>query len=196
MSSTKIRHEPKVLLRSTSFQKLCSIPYNFKIEAIQSYKEDIKTVIKLLKIATRTYIISIYFKFISVTLFNNYVFALWNLLKKGCAATLVNNSSAIATKPGDVGVNIANLKSIDGVKPRSKHAHSITPGILETAIDVSHTFLVYACIVYLGLQIVWLLNALSCCSNIPFGLRFLMVDLCYMGFIIYKIALNGAHYPS
>uniref|UniRef100_A0A182JQW2 Uncharacterized protein n=1 Tax=Anopheles christyi TaxID=43041 RepID=A0A182JQW2_9DIPT len=200
--------ETKVLLRSSSFQKLCSIPYSFKIEgelktnflisaellnililyifdlppAIQSYKEHIKTVIKLLKIATRAYVISIYLKFMTTILFNQYIFKLCKQLKGYCevaAGDYILESSKNVTPTSNV------RRGIQQNVPRSQK-----PNILHLIIRYKTavlTIMTYTCILYTALQIISLLTALWWSSDIPFGLLFLMLDLSYMGFIMSKV---------
>lgn len=202
MSSTssplKTRCEPKVLLRSASFQKLCSIPYNFKIEAIRSYKEHIKTVIKLLKVATRSYVISLYFKVVAIILLNYYAFARWNILKISyLAPTRSDNPSAYATVITTAKAGTSNSTHIVRRTPQAKHGKPITLGrLLDNPIVGFQTFLTYSCMAYVAIQVAWLVNALSWSANIPLGLVFLMLDLGYMGMIIFKIALNDTNYTA
>ncbi|EAA04230.5 AGAP007711-PA [Anopheles gambiae str. PEST] len=180
----KSHFEAKVLLRSTSFQKLCSIPYSFKIEAIQSYKEHIKTVIKLLKIATRAYVISIYLKCMTTILFNEYIFKLCAQLQGYYPAAGGDILEASTT----VTPNIANVRH----SIKTNITNSQKPTILNLIILYKKailTILTYTCILYIALQIISLLTVLWWSSNIPFGLVFLMLDLSYMGFIMSKIAL-------
>ncbi|XP_052898015.1 uncharacterized protein LOC128304819 [Anopheles moucheti] len=178
----KSPREAKVLLRSTSFQKLCSIPYSFKIEAIQSYKEHIKTVIKLLKIATRVYVISVYFKFITTILLNGFFFKLCSQLKgKYITARDVLESARLSSFNSDY----QHRKGHDAQSRRPT-----VPNFLSHYKTFVQTILTYICIMYLVLQTISLLTTLWWSSNIPFGLVFLMLDLSYMGFIMLKIALN------
>ncbi|XP_050075701.1 uncharacterized protein LOC126563122 [Anopheles maculipalpis] len=179
MSSTnvpkKAPREPKVLLRSTSFQKLCSVSYNFKIEAIQSYKEHIKTVIKLLKIATRVYVISVYFKFITTVLFNEFVVKLYTQLKKNYTTA---NEASYPSK----------LDFEHSAPPQSRGP--IVSNFISHYKTFVQTILAYTCIGYIGLEIISLVTTLWLASNIPLGLVFLMLDLSYIGFIMCKIALH------
>uniref|UniRef100_A0A182WIZ0 Uncharacterized protein n=1 Tax=Anopheles minimus TaxID=112268 RepID=A0A182WIZ0_9DIPT len=177
--------EAKVLLRSTSFQKLCSIPYSFKIEAIQSYKEHIKTVIKLLKIGTRAYVISVYFKFITTILFNEFFFKLCNQLK-GKYITVCDVLESSRSSP----INTAYGQQQSQSKDAPQSQRPISPNFILHYKTFVQTILTYTCIAYIVLQTVALLTTLWWCSNIPFGLVFLMLDLSYMGFIMLKIALN------
>lgn len=184
--SKKVPREPKLLLRSTSFQKLCSVSYNFKIEAIQSYKEHIKTVIKLLKIATRVYVISVYFKFITTVLFNEFFVKLYTQLKKSYIIT-----NEVPESPRSFSSN-----------PEVKHTHQqqennasqsrgpMKPNLISHYKHAVQTFLAYTCIGYIALEIISLITTLWLASNIPFGLMFLMLDLSYIGFIMFKIALH------
>lgn len=187
-SPIKTRYEPKVLLRSASLQKLCAIPFNFKIEAIRSYKEDIKTVIKLLKIATRTYVISLYFKVASIILFNCDAIALRNRSK-----ITYSTGNATQTKHVDAGI-AQNIPTTTKRNLRSRNYKQITVGrLLDIDIVGIQTVLTYSCIAYVGIQMAWLANALFSSANIPLGLVFLMLDLGYMGMIIFKIALNASN---
>uniref|UniRef100_A0A182RB15 Uncharacterized protein n=1 Tax=Anopheles funestus TaxID=62324 RepID=A0A182RB15_ANOFN len=188
MSSVNVpkkgHREAKVLLRSTSFQKLCSIPYSFKIEAIQSYKEHIKTVIKLLKIATRVYVISVYFKFITTILLNEFFFKLCNQLK-GKYVTARDVLESARSSP----FNSRRYEHNDR-NDASQSQTPIVPNFISQYKTLVQTILTYTCIVYIALQTVSLLTTLWWSSNIPFGLVFLMLDLSYMGFIMFKIAFN------
>lgn len=187
-SPIKTRYEPKVLLRSTSLQKLCAIPFNFKIEAIRSYKEDIKTVIKLLKIATRTYVISLYFKIASIILFNYNAIALQYRSK-------ITYLTANATQTQNVYAGIAQNIPIPERNLKSRNYKPVTVGrLLDIDIVGIQTVLTYSCIAYVGIQMAWLVNVLVSSANIPLGLVFLMLDLGYMGVIIFKIALNDSNY--
>lgn len=187
--SKKVPREPKVLLRSTSFQKLCSVSYNFKIEAIQSYKEHIKTVIKLLKIATRVYVISVYFKFITTVLFNEFFVKLYTQLKKNYIITneVLESPRSFSSKP-----------DVKHSHHQEHHHHHASPQSRRPMMSnfISHyknavqTFLAYTCIGYIALEIISLITTLWLASNIPFGLMFLMLDLSYIGFIMFKIALH------
>ncbi|XP_053664132.1 uncharacterized protein LOC128713297 [Anopheles marshallii] len=179
----KSPREAKVLLRSTSFQKLCSIPYSFKIEAIQSYKEHIKTVIKLLKIATRVYVISVYFKFITTILLNGFFFKLCNQLK-GKYITARDVLESARSSPFN-----SSYQHSKGHDVSQSRRPTVSNSLLHYKTLVQ-TILAYICIVYIVLQTISLLTTLWWSSNIPFGLVFLMLDLSYMGFIMLKIALN------
>ncbi|XP_058124289.1 uncharacterized protein LOC131294806 [Anopheles ziemanni] len=184
----KIRYEPKVLLRSASFQKLCAIPFNFKIEAIRSYKEDIKTVIKLLKIATRTYVISLYLKVASIILFNYNAIALRYRSK-------ITYLTANATQTQNVHAGIAQNRPISERNLQSRNYKQVTVGgLLDIDIVGIQTVLTYSCIAYVGIQMAWLVNVLFSSANIPLGLVFLMLDLGYMGVIIFKIALKDSNF--
>lgn len=181
--SKKVPREPKVLLRSTSFQKLCSVSYNFKIEAIQSYKEHIKTVIKLLKIATRVYVISVYFKFITTVLFNEFFVKLYTQLKKYYISNEVLESPRpFSSKP--------DVKHSHRENKTSQSRGPIMSNFISHYKTAVQTFLAYTCIGYIALEIISLITTLWLASNIPFGLMFLMLDLSYIGFIMFKIALH------
>uniref|UniRef100_A0A182XZB5 Uncharacterized protein n=1 Tax=Anopheles stephensi TaxID=30069 RepID=A0A182XZB5_ANOST len=182
--SKKVPREPKVLLRSTSFQKLCSASYNFKIEAIQSYKEHIKTVIKLLKIATRVYVISVYFKFITTVLFNAFFVKLYTQLKKNyiTANEVLESPKSFTAKP-----NLEHSNKESKAPPSRGPIVSNFISHYKTAVQ---TILAYTCIGYIALEILSLMTTLWLASNIPFGLVFLMLDLSYIGFIMFKIALH------
>uniref|UniRef100_A0A182PA09 Uncharacterized protein n=1 Tax=Anopheles epiroticus TaxID=199890 RepID=A0A182PA09_9DIPT len=178
--------ETKVLLRSTSFQKLCAIPYNFKIEAIQSYKEHIKTVIKLLKIAMRAYVFSIYLKLMTTILFNEYICKLCSQLKVQYKRYYDAAEDGILESSKPAKPTVSNVQHFK----EERVLFSQRPNILnlitlyKTAIFI---VLTYTCIVYIALQTISLLTALWWSSNIPFGLVFLMLDLSYMGFIMSKV---------
>lgn len=186
----KARTEPRVLLRSTSFQKLCSIPYSFKIEAVQSYKEHLKTVIKLLKIATRAYVVSVYFKFITTLFFHEYILTLCNLLKR-----LRSKKEDNMTTEHDYSTTTFEKK---GEKKATcgwdlKSEKPVPLDLILTYKTAVQTILTYTCIVYIGLQTAFLLAILCWSSNIPFGLIFLILDLSYIGFIMSKVVAIGTH---
>lgn len=188
----KARLEPRVLLRSTSFQKLCSIPYSFKLEAVQSYKEHLKTVIKLLKIATRAYVISVYFKFITTMFFHEYILTLCSQLKRLRFEKDDNLTSQQHTAGNRTAVSVKNAqkKAASGWDVRSKKPVQLD--LIVTYKTAVQTMLTYTCILYIGLQTIFLLSILCWSANIPFGLVFLMLDLSYIGFIMSKIVLIGS----
>lgn len=182
--SKKVPREPKVLLRSTSFQKLCAVSYNFKIEAIQSYKEHIKTVIKLLKIATRVFVISVYFKFITTVLFNELFVKLYTQLKNNyTTANEVLESRGTFSSKQDV-------KHSNKENDASQSRWPVIKNVISHYKTAVQTVLAYTLIGYIALEIMSLIAALWLASNIPFGLVFLMLDLSYIGFIMFKIALH------
>lgn len=186
----KARHEPRVLLRSTSFQKLCSIPYSFKIEAIRSYKEHLKTVIKLLKIATRAYVISVYFKFATTMFFHEYILTLCSQLKR----LRYEKGNNLATESDHA--NVTPLKYAQKYRTTGWDVGSKKPVPLDLIVTYKtavQTILTYTCVVYIGLQTIFLLAILCSSSTIPFGLVFLVLDLSYIGFIMSKIVLVGSH---
>ncbi|XP_053672284.1 uncharacterized protein LOC128722634 [Anopheles nili] len=182
----------KVLLRSTSFQKLCSIPYSFKIEAIRSYKEYFKTIIRLLKAATRACVISIYFKLTTIVYLNAtfYKHDGWLKICQYSKSNILRFFNIQAQPNGHLNKN---------TKQHKRHnIASMYSNITDTSVwliilkPIVQTLLTYVCVGYIGLQIWWILCALSYTSTpFPFGLVFLMMDLSYMGFIISKIALKG-----
>uniref|UniRef100_A0A182QLP6 Uncharacterized protein n=1 Tax=Anopheles farauti TaxID=69004 RepID=A0A182QLP6_9DIPT len=182
----KARNEPRALLRSTSFQKLCSIPYSFKIEAIQSYKEHLKTVIKLLKIATRAYVISVYFKFITTLFFHEYILTLCSALK-GLRSEKTDSKTTEYDCSDSAFLKTPKTKATPGWNGKSEKPVQLD--LILTYKTAVQTILTYTCIVYIGLQTIFLLAILCWSSNIPFGLVFLMLDLSYIGFIMSKVKI-------
>uniref|UniRef100_A0A2M4AI54 Uncharacterized protein n=1 Tax=Anopheles triannulatus TaxID=58253 RepID=A0A2M4AI54_9DIPT len=179
--STKAqRKQPKMLLRSTSFQKLCSIPCNFKLEVVRTYQEHIKTVIKFLKVVARAYMVSICLRLLSTIITATKV---RNLLMKRRPVPITHESKASQMNPASA----VRVKSFSRL-PASRVA---TSGLLELYLTTAQLILTYSCIVYIGFQISFLFYILWWSANVPFGLIFLMLGLTYMGFILGKIALNG-----
>ncbi|XP_052860267.1 uncharacterized protein LOC128267470 [Anopheles cruzii] len=187
---TKVRSQPKMLLRTTSFQKLCSIPYNFKLEAIRTYQEHIKTVIKVLKIQARAYIVSIYLKLFSIMLAHDRDVKMQPAPKKEYFKPIGTPSFASRK-------NCPNDQRTDRSIERLHYDKPYTsPRLLKLYLTTVQTCLAYSCILYVGFQIVFLLHILYWSANIPFGLIFLILDLAYMGFILSKIAQRGKYCPA
>ncbi|XP_050091606.1 uncharacterized protein LOC126575107 isoform X2 [Anopheles aquasalis] len=182
-TSTKAqRKQPKMLLRSTSFQKLCSIPYNFKLE-VRTYQEHIKTVIRFLKIVTRAYMVSICLRLLSTIITVTKVVKIRNLLMKRRPAPITHESKPTQMNPSPA----VRAKSFSRF-PGSRVA---TSGLLELYLATAQLILTYSCILYIGFQISFLFYILWWSSSVPSGLIFLVLGLSYMGFILGKIALNG-----
>ncbi|XP_050091605.1 uncharacterized protein LOC126575107 isoform X1 [Anopheles aquasalis] len=183
-TSTKAqRKQPKMLLRSTSFQKLCSIPYNFKLEVVRTYQEHIKTVIRFLKIVTRAYMVSICLRLLSTIITVTKVVKIRNLLMKRRPAPITHESKPTQMNPSPA----VRAKSFSRF-PGSRVA---TSGLLELYLATAQLILTYSCILYIGFQISFLFYILWWSSSVPSGLIFLVLGLSYMGFILGKIALNG-----
>ncbi|XP_035785126.1 uncharacterized protein LOC118463003 [Anopheles albimanus] len=183
-ASTKAqRKQPKMLLRSTSFQKLCSIPYNFKLEVVRTYQEHIKTVIRFLKIVTRAYMVSICLRLLSTIIAVTKVVKIRNLLMKRRPEPITHEPKATQMDPSPA----VRSKSFSRF-PASRVA---TSGLPELYLATAQLMLTYSCILYIGFQISFLFYILWWSSNVPFGLIFLVLGLTYMGFILGKIALNG-----
>uniref|UniRef100_A0A2M3ZL06 Uncharacterized protein n=1 Tax=Anopheles braziliensis TaxID=58242 RepID=A0A2M3ZL06_9DIPT len=183
-ASTKAqRKQPKMLLRSTSFQKLCSIPYNFKLEVVRTYQEHIKTVIRFLKIVTRAYIVSICLRLLSTIITVTKVLKIRNLLMKKRPAPITQQSKATQVDP------------FPAVRATSSSRFPASPvatsGLPELYLAAAQLILTYSCILYIGFQILFLFYILWWSSTVPFGLIFLVLGLTYMGYILGKIALNG-----
>uniref|UniRef100_A0A2M4C0E2 Uncharacterized protein n=1 Tax=Anopheles marajoara TaxID=58244 RepID=A0A2M4C0E2_9DIPT len=184
-TSTKAqRKQPKMLLRSTSFQKLCSIPYNFKLEVVRTYQEHIKTVIRFLKIVTRAYMVSICLRLLSTIITVTKVVKIRNLLMKRRPAP---NPHELKETQRENPSPTARATSSSRF-PRSRVA---TSGLPELYLATAQLILTYSCILYIGFQISFLFYILWWSSTVPFGLIFLVLGLSYMGFILGKIALNG-----
>ncbi|XP_049543357.1 uncharacterized protein LOC125955998 [Anopheles darlingi] len=177
------RKQPKMLLRSTSFQKLCSIPCNFKLEIVRTYQEHIKTVINFLKVVARAYLVSICLRLLSTIIIATKVAKIRNLLMKRRPTTITHESKATQMNPSPT----VRAKSSSHF-PGSRVA---TSGLLELYLATAQLILTYSCILYMGFQISFLFYILWWSSNVPFGLIFLVLGLTYMGFILGKIALNG-----
>ncbi|XP_058066552.1 uncharacterized protein LOC131216154 [Anopheles bellator] len=187
---TKVRSQPKMLLRSTSFQKLCSIPYNFKLEAIRTYQEHIKTVIKVLKIQARAHIVSIYLKVFSIMLGHDRDVKMQPAPKQESIKP-IGSPSFIS------GMNCPYDQQRDRSIERLHCDKPYTSSrLLKLYLTSVQTCLAYSCVLYVGFQIVFLLHILYCSAAIPFGLIFLIVDLAYMGFILSKIAQRGKYCPA